>query len=318
MRINLTTLGHFSHSMAACLDTGMTPSRALAVCGTHSRSSAFRSCLQAAGELCGQGWLISDGLEKGARLFPRFFIPLIRAGELSGRLAEAFHLLHDYCHRLQPSVLLIRNTWLYPLVCILFGWSIRTGIFVYFGMLSMAWQFVLDSFVKSLLLGLGIALLLKLRFIRYAVDRLLLVVPVVRDAEIHMARALFFETFSLVYKSGATSVLSMFDLALQTVRNGAVRLDFSKARRVLENHGTFGDAFNEPSLLDETEKGLIATGALSGTLDQSMERIVEMGRERLDQTLRVFNWFFLRIMAYAIAMSIVGTILMCLNYSGAR
>jgi type IV pilus assembly protein PilC len=178
-----------------------------------------------------QGNPISDGLARSNQSFPHFVIPVIRAGEQSGRLAEAFALIHEHGRRLQPTLKLVRNTWLYPLVCIVFGWVARAGLLVAFGFGAVAWLFVRDLFLSLTPTVLIVWLLMRTRWSRVIIDHCLLQLPLVRDTIIRFSVALFFATLRLGYDAGGLSVLSAFDLALDTVRNSAVRKDLFKAKR---------------------------------------------------------------------------------------
>ena len=108
----------------------------------------------------------------------------------------------------------------------------------------------------------------------------------------------------------------MFDLAWQTVRNDAIRRDLLQACRVMEQNGTFGDAFGKTVLLEDDLKAMINSGSLSGQLDRSLTRIVETATRQLELTLQLFNQFFQRLVAFSVAMSIVETVLIgTLKYS---
>ncbi|MGA9451666.1 MAG: type II secretion system F family protein [Verrucomicrobiia bacterium] len=312
MKIDNQTLRLFANSMAACLSSGLTPKRSLELSGAGTQSKALRAVIRVALDRCDQGMAISEALEPGARAFPHFFLPVIRAGEAGGRLVEAFQLLDHQCRRIGPSVSLVRNTWLYPLICIVFGWIIRTGIFVYFGRYDAARHFVCATFgTGSLLILLG-WLLFKVQPVKRMVDLVLLQIPLIRETELRLAVVLFFATFRLAYEAGGLGVVVMFDLAWRTVRNDAIRQDLLKTRRILAENGTFGDAFGKPALLEDDLKGLINTGSISGKLDRSLTQIVEMATQQLETTLRIFNQFFHRLVAITVAMSIVETVLICI------
>src|SRR5207342_378230 len=94
------------------------------------------------------------------------------------------------------------------------------------------------------------------------VDGLLLQLPVVRETLVRLGIVLFFSTFRLAYEAGGMGVMAVFDVALATVQNTAIRQDLSKARPVLKDNGSFEDAFNEPELLDDSVKSTIAAGAV--------------------------------------------------------
>ncbi len=255
---------------------------------------------------------ISAALDPGVKAFPHYFLPVIRAGETGGRLVEAFQLLARHSYRIGPSVRLVRNTWLYPLICIVFGWVIRTGIFVYFGKFQTARQFVCGTFGTGLLLGLLGWLLFKIQSVKKAMDLVLLQLPLIRETEIRLAVALFFSTFRLAYEAGGLGVVVMFDLAWQTVRNDAIRQDLLNARRVMEQNGTFGEAFATSALLNDDLKSMIDTGSLSGQLDRSLTKIVETATEQLEMTLRIFNQFFQRLVVLLVGLSIVETFFICI------
>ena len=312
MKIDLPTLQLFANSMATCLASGLPPRRALELSGVGTRSQPLQEVIRVALKRCDQGMTISETLEPGARFFPHYFLPVIRAGEAGGRLVEAFQLLDRHCHRTAPSMKLVRETWLYPLICVVFGWIIRTGIFVYFGRYDTAWHFVCATFGTGSLLALSGWLLFKLQPVKRAVDLVRLQLPLLRETEIRLAVVLFFATFRLAYEAGGLGVVAMFDLAWRTVRNGAIRQDLLKVRQILADHGTFGEAFGESALLEDDIKGMINTGSLSGQLDRSLAEIVETATWRLELTLRTFNQFFQRAVTLTVALSIVETVLICL------
>jgi type II secretory pathway component PulF len=312
MKIDNQTLRLFANSMATCLSSGLTPKRSLELSGAGTQSKALRTVVRVALDRCDQGMAISEALEPGARAFPHFFLPVIRAGEAGGRLVEAFQLLDHQCRRIGPSVKLVRNTWLFPLICIVFGWIIRTGILVYFGRYDAARHFVCATFGTGSLLVLLGWLLFKVQPVKSMVDLVLLQIPLIRETELGLAVVLFFATFRLVYEAGGLGVVVMFDLAWQTVRNDAIRQDLLKARQILAENGTFEDAFGKPALLEDDLKGQINTGSISGKLDRSLTQIVETATQQLETTLRIFNQFFQRLVAITVAMSIVETVLICI------
>ena len=143
---------------------------------------------------------------------------------------------------------------------------------------------------------------------------MLLQVPLVRETLLRLNLVLFFTTFRLAYEAGGLGILTVFDLALRTVGNSAIARDLAKARPVLEDHGSFEDAFGEPALLDPDIKNLVATGALSGHLESSLDQIAQVQTAELEVSLECFNRLFTRLVAYGVAMSVVGTFLFCWQY----
>jgi type II secretory pathway component PulF len=313
MKIDNASLRQFAGSLATCVSSGLPVKKALDLSAAGIPSRSLQQVVQTALPGCDQGLPLSEALAPGAAKFPFHFLPVLRAGEASGRLVETLQLLERHCTRLGPTLRVVRNTWLHPLVCVLFGWIIRAGIFIWFGKYHTALHFLAATCGSAALLTFAGWLAFQLAPVKQMIDGILLQLPLIRDVELRLAEVWFFTTFRLAYEAGNLGVLTVFDLALATVRNVLIRRDLLQARPILEEHGGFGLAFEQPALLDDELKGLIHTGAVSGKLDQTLGRIVEQATGQLELKLQLFIQIFQRIVVLAVAMSIVETILICLQ-----
>ena len=313
MRIDNASLRQFSGSLAAGLAAGLPVKKSLELAAAGIPSPDLQRVVQAALPRCDVGLPLSEALAPGAGVFPHHFLPVLRAGEMSGRLVETLQELDRHCTRLAPTLRVVRNTWLYPLVCIAFGWLIRTGIFVYFGRYQAAVHFLTTALETAALLALAGWALFQCLPVKRIIDRLLVQLPLIGEIELRLAEVWFFTTFRLGYEAGNLGLLQVFDLALATVRNEAIRQDLLQARAILAANGTFGDAFAEPALLDNDLKGRIHVGSFSGQLDRTLAQIVEQSTWQLELKLQLFNQIFQRIVVFAVVFSIVETILICLQ-----
>jgi type II secretory pathway component PulF len=314
-KVALEVISQFACSMAACLMAGLPPKKSLEVSAGKASCRVLERAASLAARAVDQGRTISEGFEANRRRLPAFVLPVIQAGEMGGRQIEAYQLVHEHCERLKPALTLLRQAWLYPLICIVSGWVIRTGIFLYFGMNHAALIFVRETFLASALFAGLCWGLLQAPFIRNGLDWFLLQIPFVRTTQIRVDLMLFFAVFRLAYEAGGLSVLPMFDLALQAVRNQAIHKDLLTARRVLEENGAFEDAFAEPETIEDQLKGLITAGAVSGHLGTSLGQIVKYETAALEISLDLFNRIVQRLVGLTVAFSIVETLLVCLFYS---
>jgi len=313
MKIDNASLRQFAGSMATCLGSGLPATKSLTLSAAGTPSRKLQTVVQAALPGCEQGLPLSEALTPGADKLPYHFLPVLRAGEATGRQVETWQLLERHCTRLGPTLRVVRNTWLHPLVCIVFGWLIRAGIYIYFGRYHTALQFLATTCGSTALLAMTGWLAFKLAPVKRLIDTILLQLPLIREIELRLAEVWFFTTFRLGYMAGNPGVLPLFDLALATVRNDAIRQDLAQARPILEEHGGFDLAFEQPALLNVELKGQIHTGTVSGKLDKTLDHIVEQSTWQLDLKLRLFNQIFHRIVVFAVAMSIVETLLICLQ-----
>lgn len=297
--------------MANCLSAGLAPVAALEASRLVQDLQLDR-CLKDVIDACGRGISIADSLEPHRHRLPHFFLPVLHAGEASGRLVEAFRFLHECCLRINPTLVLVRSVWLYPLLIIMFGWLARMVIMVYFGAYGAAWQTFLGFGTQLGLLALviyGVARVPALASVR---DWGALQFPMAREVVIGLSQVLFFGSFSLLLKTGGIEVLRILEYAAEAVGNSVVRSDFLNARPVFVQHGSFEAAFSRVRLLDSGQKSIIATSAMAGCLEDGLERIVKVAQEDLERTLNRFNAIFQRLVVFSVSMSIVGTLWMCI------
>ncbi len=318
MRLSLKLLSRVALSMATCLKSGLPVPRSLELSAGPADSRRLAVILARAAACCDRGSTISDALEPHRSAFPGFFLAVLQAGEMGGRLVEAFQLLHEHCERLTPTMRILRNTWLCPAVCILAGWIVRISLLLSFGLIGAAGQVAQDSLVTC---GIMVAIAWTVWRVPYAkewVDRALLQLPWVRTVLIRSGSLLFLATFKLVYETGGFSAVKTFDLALASVGNLALRRDLARAREVIEEGDGFPEAFEAPELLDDWIKGSLATGAISGKLGPSIAQIIKTEAVALESALELFNRILQRLLAYSIVLSIVGTLLFCLSSAPGR
>ncbi len=297
--------------MANCLSAGLAPVAALEASRLVQDSQLDR-CLKDVIDGCGRGMSIADSLAPHRRRLPHFFLPVLEAGEASGRLVEAFRFLHECCLRINPTLALVRSVWLYPLLIILCGWLARMVIMVYFGSYGTAWQTFLGFGTQLGLLALVIYGVGRVPALARVRDWGALQFPMVREVVIGLSQVLFFGSFSLLLKTGGIEVLRILEYASEAVGNSVVRSDFLNARPVFVQHGSFEAAFNQVRLLDARQKSIIATSAMAGCLEDGLERIVKVAHEDLEVTLNRFNAIFQRLLVFSVSMSIVGTLWMCI------
>ena len=309
MKASLKQLEEFSYSMAKCLSSGIGVAKSLELSGLSSESKSLRRCVRQAIGHVNEGATLSGALGTCKKIWPHFFVPVIRCGEESGRIVEAFNYLCDYCRKLIPAAEIVRKTWLYPVVLIIFGWSVRCGLYLVFDSVQRAGMFFLDTFVKFGVVVAVVAVFLQLDIVKTVVDLIQLQLPFIREAMVDFSTDLFFRTFNLMYRTGGIHMAKMVEMASQTLGNSVVRKDFMRSYNKLLAGGSVQDGFAGSKLLKDVYKKEIAVGSLSGELDRSLDTITRISSQTLTFRLTIFTNIFCRIISYTVAMGIVATIL---------
>ena len=60
--------------------------------------------------------------------WPRFYLPILAAGEQAGRTDESLRFLERHCKLLAGPAHAVRNAWLFPLVILLLGTALELGL----------------------------------------------------------------------------------------------------------------------------------------------------------------------------------------------
>ena len=97
--------------MATCLGSGPPLQKSLELSGAGTESQKLQATVRTAVVWCDEGLTLSEALAPEAGIFPRYFLPVLRAGEAGGRLVEAFQLVHQHCRRIGPTLRVVRNTY---------------------------------------------------------------------------------------------------------------------------------------------------------------------------------------------------------------
>ena len=226
-----------------------------------------------------QGAGIADaGLRSG--LFTRLEASLVRTATVSGSPARTYRLIADQCARRASRVRALKARLTVPAMMIA-AWIILGPVpNLLTGSLTLS-----DYLVWHLLpwLGVGVAAYLLLELSRRRepgahsswgalLDGVLPFVPVFGPMEVRRNLRTFFDSLALLLEGGVP-ILEAFPVALDTVRNQALKSQLARIKPRIEAGCSFGQALAGLSLFGRTQAyELIRTGEASGTLPRTLLR----------------------------------------------
>jgi len=258
-------------------------------------------------ERVNEGAGLTEALADADKLFPPFFLPVIWAGEQTGRLDDSLRYLEHHCKSLAGPAQVLRNAWLVPLCLIVAGSLIKLLAHLWFGTLVGTLLFVKDSLINYAFLA-GAATLVIAPPFKPLFDRLKLQLPLLGTVERELAANRFFQVLAMLYCAAGHRLEKMIQLSAQTVSNIAMRRDLLMAAAEIKRKSTITEAFEAPTQLSREQKDTIAAGELAGKLDEVFERISTDAGESLSFRLKVFSRVFVRLTAALVALSILQTV----------
>ena len=302
------SLAEFSRNFGVCMKTVADVEKGLELCIRPMRSTLIGRRWTTAVATVQQGGTRTEALSPAREFLPGFYLPLVQAGEQSGRLAEVFQFLHDHCKALHEPLTNLRRTWLFPLAIFFAGSVFRILICLLSGDVILAIQLAFSEALGWALTALIFGLVM-LSPIRYSIDQIRLSLPLVGTLEQEIARHRFFRVMSMMYAVGEHRVESMIRLAAETVTNRAARSELEKAAIAIENHQTMAEAFQKVWFLSAQTQTTITTAEHSGTLERGFQQISDEAGTSMVMKLRWIQPILFRLVILMVAISILSALL---------
>jgi type IV pilus assembly protein PilC len=105
---------NFSRQMSALLEAGVPILKSFQLIEQDTAKPFFKSILQQTIDSIKSGDSISTSLMKHKKAFDDFYVSMVRSGEESGRMSNAFSYLADYMDRSYALTIKVRNAMIYP------------------------------------------------------------------------------------------------------------------------------------------------------------------------------------------------------------
>lgn len=306
-------LSRFANSLATCLEAGVGMERSLESSVQMLAKTRLGDTMPAVVRATAAGEPLSDAMSVASTWLPPFFLPMIQAGEETGRLDEALRYLEHHCLLLAGPSRDLRNLWLIPLLIAIAGSAIQALIFVVVAPWSATLWFLFFRLRTFAILGL-LVWVAHSKPVRPIRDRIALALPGLRWIERDMAINRFFHAMSMLYAAAGHGVDEMIRLASKTTSNTRLRADFVQAAEQIERKASMPKAFQVCEYVTQDAKDWIGSGDLTGTLESVFERISKEAADRLAVRLAVYHEISVRLMMALVIATITATVISMIRF----
>ncbi|MDQ1381204.1 MAG: type pilus assembly protein PilC [Actinomycetota bacterium] len=313
-RVKRSDIMNFSRQMAAFVAAGIPLTEGLHVIARSTTNKRWQEVLSDASEAIAQGAQFSDALGRNANLFPPYYLGIVKAAELTGRLDVALVQLSDYLERDLETRSRINQALAYPMVVL--GMA-----FVTVAVLAV---WVLPKFAVFFK-GLGAKLPLTTRLLIGAADftqkfwylyivaaagfvavavyfwkapggrrlrnRLTLRTPLIRDIVLYSVVERVTRILGAMSRSGVPLPDAMA-AAIQGADNSVFEEGLLGAQaRMLEGEGLAGPV-SDTGLFPEAAVQMMRVGENTGTLDIQLENASDYYARELENKLKKLTTLF--------------------------
>jgi type II secretory pathway component PulF len=321
----------FTQQLSSLLKSGMSLSQALDTLQRRSQQRALGAILSDLHTGIVQGESLSDSLGKHPKVFSRFFVNLIKAGEASGSLDEVLLRLGKHQEQMAEVREKVVSALIYPLIIVAVG--ICTIIFF---MLVMVPRFsamfkemgttmplptriligISDKFVSYWWIGVLLVVVgVTVYRIRartpegkLAVDVLKLRLPVFGKILMANALAQFARTLATLLENGVP-VLTALQIVEDTMTNRVIANEIREARTRVTDGTSISQPLSKGKVFPPLLIDMLAVGEESGAVVPALKNIADAYEQELSRMLKIFTTLLEPIIIIIMAV-VVGGIVM--------
>jgi type IV pilus assembly protein PilC len=308
------TLLHFTRQLRVFIRSGIALDEAIRIISEESEDSSLRSALISILETLDTGASLSDGFDMHPKVFPPYFVGLIRSAEETGAFVETLDSLIGYQSRVIETRAKISSALAYPsivmalalvTVAILAGFVIPRfePLFEELGstvplptrILLNTTSMLTDNFflifglVASLIATVGASL--RSPRIRRRLDSLVLRIPFIGTIVQYVMLERFCRILSATVRSGL-SVTAGMRLSIQTISNAVHREQLARAARDMSMGIDFAAALARTGLFPGAARQMFRVGEETGALDEQVTAAGEFFDAELEMRMRRFTSLF--------------------------
>jgi type IV pilus assembly protein PilC len=317
-RVNREELINFAMQLSVMVDTGMPLSDALHALSEQVFSDNFVAVLKSIDQDVTGGKDFSSTLEKFPRIFPRYFIALVRASEVSGTMGPMLRKLSEYLVSQREMTKKVKGALIYPAFMLVMSVSVTiflltvvlpkfTAIFASRkAALPMPTQ-VLMAVSHSLIaywyvwiMGAMLAGTLWILMLRTArgqriSDLLKLRMPIFGGMfhKMYLSRSL--STMGTMITSGV-QVLDCLSIVKEVAGNHYYQLMWDDVRNKVQNGAQLSDPLLKSTLMPKSIAQMIMSGEKTGELPNVLTRISAYMEEDLRTNIKTATQFIEPVM----------------------
>jgi general secretion pathway protein F len=296
LNISQKDVGIFTRELATLLGAGLPLDRSLSVLIdlTDDNTPINQMTSSILGKVK-SGAPLSDALDAQSKVFSRFYLNMIRAGEAGGSLETVLERLADYMEQSKELRDTVSTAMIYPMILIVISFA---SVFLLLTFVVPQFTEMFENSGKELPIPtqvvVGIAdflgkywwavlagALLLVAWIKFQLsdskrrrvwDYRFLKVPLINDLIVKIQVASFSRTLETLLGNGVT-LLSALSIARETLTNSAIADTVEKAAQSLKQGGGMSEVLIESGQFPKMALQMIKLGEETGRLQEMLEKV---------------------------------------------
>jgi type IV pilus assembly protein PilC len=306
--VNGKELQIFTRQFSTLINAGIQVADALKILSDGLKPGVLKTTTLKIKESIEGGRSLADSMGSHPKVFDRFFVNMVKAGESAGILDGILTRLSSYMEKSEKLKSQIKGALWYPAavtgVAVLVIWGILVFIIPKFQELyanagkEPPWltvmvvnlsKFVSEKWYIMFAIVVGIPYTLvqwyKTDDGREVFDRILIELPVIGDLVQKAAVARMSRTLSTLLNAGV-SVLDALEIAAKTSGNKVIEESLLKCKDSVASGKPLAQPLLKQKKIPEMVSHMISVGEQSGTLDQLLSKIADFYEEEVEGAVK--------------------------------
>ena len=327
-RVPAKDVAVFTRQLSTLLGAGIPLVPSLSVLVAQTKNLLFKKTLAQIREQVNEGKSLTESMANFPRIFPPFYINMVRAGEASGTINLVLEKLADFSENQQALNNKIRAALTYPIVMFFIGCIIVfilmtfvmpkiTGIFSEMHQtlpLTTLILIAVSNFLKSfwwLVLLLLAAVIITIKYTisstaagKYMWDNIKLKSPLFGAINRKIAIARFSRTLATLLQSGVP-LLTALGIVRNVVNNILIGEAIGKTSKEVEEGQSLSVPLAQSGIFPPMVIEMIAVGEQTGTLEKMLNRIADAYETEAQTDIMVMTSLLEPVMIIVMALLVV-------------
>ncbi len=302
--INAKDLQIFTRQLSTLLASGIPIMQSIDTLSSGSKSANLNAALKGVSSDISRGKRLGDSMAEYPRIFNRFYVNMIRAGEESGNLDSILTRLAIYIEKSVKIQGKVKGAMIYPAVIIFVAMTIVTGLMIFVipkfqglfssmgGELPALTQYVIATshffgnywyYIFGGLFGGAFALkqYVETPAGKKVFDSVMIDLPLFGNLIQKNGVARFTRTLSTLLSSGV-GILEALDIASKTVGNNVLEQAILRARNAITEGKSLTVPLAKEKYMPQMVVQMIGVGEQTGNLDQMLGKIADFYEDEVD------------------------------------
>lgn len=296
-RVKLSELMIFTRQFATLLGSRVPLADSLANLYRQVNNQVLKEAISEIANDVDSGFSLSQALERHPNIFSEFYINMVKAAEVTGRLSEVLNFLADYLEKQATLLSKVKNALIYPAIVILLFFVVvflmvsivlpqmtsifkeaqvelplMTRILLGFGSFVSQWGWLLG--IILVIFVIMIVDYFQTREGKVVFDEISLRLPVIGQLFRKLYIARFAESSRVLIRGGLT-IPQAVEISAHTIGNSVYSDLLHSAAEQIRKGKLLSQALSGMSEFPPLVPQLISVGEITGSLEQLLEKVSE-------------------------------------------